>query len=237
VVTYNLYMNLTSRSAFTLIELLVVIAIIVILAALLFPVYQRAKEAAKTSVTLSNARQLGLATNLYLADAGDAYPQAADGSLGEGVLGGWVFYSHFESVGAGTFDVTRGTLFPYVKAADVYKSPADKDATKSGDSFAINGYLTKYSGTGLNPGKAATDIAFPSTTMLFGEEGTGQDTFFGGSGFINGTNDGFFNPATDHFADFHPAGTAVIYCDSHAKVIRAEDYAVETICGSSVACY
>ncbi len=48
------------RHAFTLIELLVVIAIIAILAAILFPVFAQAKEAAKKTTSLSNVKQIGL---------------------------------------------------------------------------------------------------------------------------------------------------------------------------------
>lgn len=60
--------------AFTLIELLVVIAIIAILAAILFPVFAQAKAAAKTSVALSNTKQIGTAQQIYLADYDDTYP-------------------------------------------------------------------------------------------------------------------------------------------------------------------
>ena len=56
------------RYAFTLIELLVVIAIIAILAAILFPVFAQAKAAAKKTACLSNEKQLGIATSLYLSD-------------------------------------------------------------------------------------------------------------------------------------------------------------------------
>jgi prepilin-type N-terminal cleavage/methylation domain-containing protein/prepilin-type processing-associated H-X9-DG protein len=62
------------RRAFTLIELLVVIAIIAILAAILFPVFSRAKEAAKQSTCLSNLKNIGLAFNIYGADADDMFP-------------------------------------------------------------------------------------------------------------------------------------------------------------------
>lgn len=59
--------------AFTLIELLVVIAIIAILAAILFPVFAQAKEAAKKTTCISNAKQLGLAIMMYATD-NEAYP-------------------------------------------------------------------------------------------------------------------------------------------------------------------
>lgn len=64
------------NSAFTLIELLVVIAIIAILAAILFPVFAQAKMAAKKTVALSNVKELGTATQIYLADSDDTFPLA-----------------------------------------------------------------------------------------------------------------------------------------------------------------
>ncbi len=62
------------RRAFTLIELLVVIAVIAILAALLFPVFSRARESARKTGCLSNLKQMGLAVTLYLQDYDETYP-------------------------------------------------------------------------------------------------------------------------------------------------------------------
>jgi len=62
------------RTGFTLIELLVVIAIIAILAAILFPVFSQAKEAAKRSACLSNTKQIGTALQIYLNDYDDMTP-------------------------------------------------------------------------------------------------------------------------------------------------------------------
>jgi len=62
---------------FTLIELLVVIAIIAILAAILFPVFAQAKEAAKKTACLSNAKQIGLGLYMYAGDADDTLPNTS----------------------------------------------------------------------------------------------------------------------------------------------------------------
>jgi prepilin-type N-terminal cleavage/methylation domain-containing protein/prepilin-type processing-associated H-X9-DG protein len=61
---------------FTLIELLVVIAIIAILAAILFPVFSQAKAAAKSIACLSNTKNIGLATQIYVQDYDFYYPQS-----------------------------------------------------------------------------------------------------------------------------------------------------------------
>ncbi len=63
-----------SKCAFTLIELLVVIAIIAILAAILFPVFAQAKEAAKKTTCLSNQKQIGTGLMIYMGDNDDTFP-------------------------------------------------------------------------------------------------------------------------------------------------------------------
>ncbi len=64
------------RRAFTLIELLVVIAIIAILAAILFPVFAAAKEAARDTTIVSNHKQIGLGILMYATDTDDLFPNS-----------------------------------------------------------------------------------------------------------------------------------------------------------------
>ena len=72
------------RRGFTLIELLVVIAIIAILAAILFPVFARAREKARQASCLSNCKQMGLAAMMYIQDYDEVfYPRCT------GTWGGW----------------------------------------------------------------------------------------------------------------------------------------------------
>jgi prepilin-type N-terminal cleavage/methylation domain-containing protein/prepilin-type processing-associated H-X9-DG protein len=67
------------KSAFTLIELLVVIAIIVIIAAILFPVFGQAREKARQSTCLSNLAQLGRAGMMYVQDYDERFPSRVGG--------------------------------------------------------------------------------------------------------------------------------------------------------------
>ena len=74
---------------FTLIELLVVIAIIAIVAAMLLPALQRAREKARQGVCMNNLKQLGLAIMMYAQDW-DGYPPAVDCTTNPGVVCAWI---------------------------------------------------------------------------------------------------------------------------------------------------
>src|ERR1035438_5583616 len=67
-------MRKTTRRAFTLIELLTVIAIIAILAAILFPVFAKAREKAEQTQCVSNVKQMALAFNMYSTDYDSRLP-------------------------------------------------------------------------------------------------------------------------------------------------------------------
>jgi prepilin-type N-terminal cleavage/methylation domain-containing protein len=105
-------MHNPNRRGFTLIELLVVIAIIAILAAILFPVFAQAKQSAKNTACLSNARQIAVAVKLYQGDHDDTMP---------------IFHAYNTSPGPWQ-PGHRGTellLLPYMKNKEVFKSPND----------------------------------------------------------------------------------------------------------------
>ena len=102
-----------TRKAFTLIELLVVIAIIAILAAILFPVFAQAKNAAKKTQSISNLKQIGTSTLLYSADYDDTYPMSAYFGAPEGADPRPVIHSVYD------------TVQPYMKNKQIFLSPAD----------------------------------------------------------------------------------------------------------------
>ena len=99
------------RTGFTLIELLVVIAIIAILAAILFPVFARAREKARQTSCLNNMKQIGLGLMMYTTDWDDTYPLAYYYQNGVSGGGGYVHWS--------------GMIAPYVKNDQLWVCNSD----------------------------------------------------------------------------------------------------------------
>lgn len=107
----------TRMRGFTLIELLVVIAIIAILAAILFPVFAQAKEAAKKTSSISNNKQLTLAALQYMNDSDDHFMIAA--------------WSNTLNVhGANPDSLPQLMMFPYMKNQQIMIDPLDPASTK-----------------------------------------------------------------------------------------------------------
>ena len=108
------------KHAFTLIELLVVIAIIAILAAILFPVFAQAKEAAKKTACLSNMKQISIGLMMYETDADDMNPPS--------------------QVGLGAQIVSWPTLIqPYIKSDQVFTCPSATSGGIAADPTRIFG--------------------------------------------------------------------------------------------------
>jgi len=153
----------SARCGFTLIELLVVIAIIAILAAILFPVFQKVRENARRTACLSNLKQMGLALTQYYQDSDEIGPPGTN-SYGNG--NGW-----------------GAQIYSYVKSKAVYQCP--DDTSKSVVSYALNSNYTNstaYDGSGIPYSIALSQIKTPASTVEFFEvtgnydpSGTGYD--------------------------------------------------------------
>ena len=123
-----------TKRGFTLIELLVVIAIIGILAAMVFPVFARARESARKAVCLSNVKNIALAIQMYLADNNDTlWPiehrqEVKDYFNAEPGGGGWKYGDDCWEVWHGASPYLRPwvILDEYVKNRDVYRCPSSR---------------------------------------------------------------------------------------------------------------
>jgi len=142
------------RRGFTLIELLVVIAIIAILAAILFPVFAKAREKARAASCMSNLKQLATSVLMYKQDFNGNYPLEKMAVIAPGTA--------FLSTGMYTYWFV--TLYPYVNSKQVFNCP-DGNATNSqpgcGSSTYMNiGYLdtAKYAASGTASQNGATGL-------------------------------------------------------------------------------
>ena len=111
------------RRAFTLIELLVVIAIIATLAAILFPVFARAKAQAKQTTCLSNLKQIGDAFVLYMGDSDDIFPSAID-PADKYDSNIWANFPKFQAM-IPNMPLMSDVLQPYLKSHEVFHCPSD----------------------------------------------------------------------------------------------------------------
>ncbi len=170
--------------AFTLIELLVVIAIIGILAAMVFPVFARARESARKAVCLSNVKNIALAVQMYLADNNDTLPPAEHNSTVldyfETIPGGenpdWAYFPTC-SFHSNPYLRWPVVLDEYTKNRDVWRCPSAK--MQGGAAFMIPqadwlGYLQGYQGEWGAAGGYSWMIC--STTWPAGWGGTVTDT-------------------------------------------------------------
>lgn len=214
-----------TKHGFTLIELLVVIAIIAILAAILFPVFTSAKEKARQVSCMSNMGQLGKGFMMYLDDHNGMFPSG--GGCGEG--DDWVWLVQFGR----RIDVTRGSLYKYVKTPKVYVCPsyvAPIPARRNiGLTYSLNSYLS-HGKDGSNPyggdavlGKftrATTSmIRNPSRTIMLVDEGAGSVNT--NDGTIIPIDDGWFEVGSNSPTIAHCGGANFAYCDGRAAFVRA----------------
>jgi len=167
-----------NKAGFTLIELLVVIAIIAILAAILFPVFAKARENARRASCQSNLKQMGLAFTQYTQDYDEKYPFMGPFLNGNGAhlpsaqwpTGGTYLADPDAGGTVGLYQTWQDTLQPYVKSVQIFKCPSqgyNKDQMFYGYSTCINGYHRNgYSTSTTAHPMSQAEIKRPSENIL-----------------------------------------------------------------------
>jgi len=199
---------------FTLIELLVVIAIIAILAAILFPVFAKAREKARQTSCLSNLKQIGLAFHQYSQDYDERWP-----------LNAYTCPAGAGSTDNGVTELWYHPLNPYIKNYQIFKCPSATynpmgTLGPSGkplySSAAAYGWAAWHIGTTqytLLSGVADADILDPAQTLVCADA----------KGYyrVTGQKDGLYNDV--QLDGRHNDGVNVLFADGHAKWMMVSD--------------
>ena len=199
-----------SPKGFTLIELLVVIAIIAILAAILFPVFGRARENARRSSCQSNLKQIGLGVIQYAQDYDERLPGANMGSQ----INSW-----------------RRAIYPYIKSEQVFVCPSNGDnalpcfdtwysgapsSPKFYTSYLANGENSNTGGTTplTYAGISIAQMQSPSQIMIVLE-----GSHDAAEPYTWQTVSNFVNQVSDNFKG-HLGTTNWLFADGHVKALK-----------------
>jgi len=216
------------RKGFTLIELLVVIAIIAILAAILFPVFAKAREKARQASCSSNLKQVGLAFIQYTQDWDEKYPA---GGFNTDTASTFFNYGGYYPAGWCNGAWAATIQESYVKSKGLWKCPSSRNTgmaatlPNSGPcDYAANGLiLTVYSSHKV---PTTNQIAKPDITVLLWDDAARTGNGYPGTLYCGATiciaND------TEHFNYYwnmpgrHSDGDNYLLCDGHVKWLRSK---------------
>ena len=156
-----------NKKGFTLIELLVVIAIISILAAILFPVFARARENARRTSCMNNLKQMGLGVMQYVQDYDEKYPPGFRSTTQAPPNG--VSWTGATS----TVWYWQQTIFPYVKSNQLYVCPSSKYNTTIpvNGHYGANWVVLTYNPSTTNPVVGMASVTAPASTYLIMDAG------------------------------------------------------------------
>jgi len=216
------------RTGFTLIELLVVIAIIALLAAILFPVFSRARENARKTSCQNNLKQIGLGFAQYVQDYDETWvvPDRPTGTVTPGVTC---------RDGASPEDGWEAWLMPYVKSWQLFVCPSNANKTYDGringgrcrTSYGINlNYFNNTRRNAWSAGVAESDWARPAETVTVSDM-TAQDSWIGAwnlnppsnwdDPITTPTTGGTPSTFTNRINQLHLDGSNFLYKDGHVK--------------------
>ena len=183
------------KRGFTLIELLVVIAIIAILAAILFPVFAKAREKARQSSCLSNAKQIGLALHMYVQDYDEMMPP----------LYGDV---------AGLFPWQQ-LVTPYVKNIQIFTCPSKITAAPFTPPSSFGSYGYNYHWAAYYPSASLAMIERPSECVMIGERDN-----IGTAACYFASQASSLSQFSTWYKGTHNGGQNICFFDGHSKWVK-----------------
>ncbi len=216
------------RRGFTLIELLVVIAIIAILAAILFPVFARARAKARQTTCLSNIKNLALAHMMYTQDYDEAFPFAQ-------------LYCYDTAVYNEFIGLNRAYIYwldaikPYVMNKDIYKCPETRNDWCS---YGRNIQLGYFNGSSYNPPRTGTmyegvsvgNIHKPAEFVMMADRPDWSTAYYH---YWNGIWTNPDNPYYEQFwLDRHNGGMNTAFVDGHVKWFARDQFGAVDYGGS-----